>query len=729
MASLIEGYNYDIFISYRQKDNKYDGWVTEFVDNLKKELEATFKEEISVYFDTNPHDGLLETHDVAASIKEKLKCLIFIPIISRTYCDPKSFAWEHEFKAFVEQASNDQFGLKIKLPNGNVADRVLPVRIYDLDNTDIKLCESVLGGVVRGIEFIYKSAGVNRPLTPSDQPEKNLYKTFYRDQINKVANAIKENISGLKGEPLELESEPKEVNSTIKNPTVKEKSFKVTTGSKKRLLMVSAILLAASVIVVSLILTDVIKVGRVAKAEGIKGLVVLPFENYTGDEHLDYVADGMHASLIGDMGKLGALRVICKTSSSVFKNTGKSASDIANELKVDALVEPTLTCYGDTVCIQISVITPFPEEKQIWVANYREDKRKIQSLWNQVVKQISDELMIELTPEQERLLAKTGIVNREAYDQYLRGLYYLEDLDRESLMKAREYLNSAVEKDPGWAPLYTGLTMVWASIAQMGFESPEVAGPKIFENLNKALELDPDNSDSRFISGEMAFLVEWDWEKGEKELLKSLAINPNNASARVIYSQLLCILQRPGEALSQGKLAIAMDPLNPIIQALYSYTALSIGDCKNALVHAEIVTSKDPGHFLANNVIENAAFDCGDYNKVMEADKYILPAEGIDYQKVEKIFREKGFVPAYEEILRNLEERAQIEFVEPIVMAIRYMMVDQPDKAMDWIEKGFDIHSQQMPYIATHGYLCEPLYNNPRFIAILHKMNLPLPKN
>ena len=81
MSSIIEGYNYDIFITYRQKDNKYDGWITKFVDHLKKELEATFKEEISVYFDINPHDGLLGTHDVDASLKDKLKCLVFIPII------------------------------------------------------------------------------------------------------------------------------------------------------------------------------------------------------------------------------------------------------------------------------------------------------------------------------------------------------------------------------------------------------------------------------------------------------------------------------------------------------------------------------------------------------------------------------------------------------------------------------------------------------------------------
>src|SRR4030066_867103 len=201
MASLIEGYEYDVFISYRQKDNKHDGWVTEFVDQLKGELESTFKEEVSVYFDINPHDGLLESHEVGDSLKEKLKCLIFIPVISRTYCDPKSFAWEHEFKAFVDQARQDQFGLKVKLPSGNVSNRVLPIRIYDLNNADIKLCETVLGGVLRGVEFVYAEPGVNRPLKPDDDEKNNLNKTKYRNQINKVGNAIQEIISGLLTEP------------------------------------------------------------------------------------------------------------------------------------------------------------------------------------------------------------------------------------------------------------------------------------------------------------------------------------------------------------------------------------------------------------------------------------------------------------------------------------------------------------------------------------------------
>jgi TolB-like protein/Flp pilus assembly protein TadD len=189
MASLIPAFEYDIFISYRHNDN-LDGWVSEFVRNLEKELKGTIKEPVSVYFDSNPQDGLLETHNVNKSLEGKLKCLIFIPIISQTYCDIKSFAWQHEFLAFRDQAKEDDFGIDVHLADRNVTSRILPVQIHELSQRDLRLFEKENGGPLRAMSFIFKSLGVNRPLTPSDSRNENTNKTLYRDQINKTANAI-----------------------------------------------------------------------------------------------------------------------------------------------------------------------------------------------------------------------------------------------------------------------------------------------------------------------------------------------------------------------------------------------------------------------------------------------------------------------------------------------------------------------------------------------------------
>ncbi len=107
--------------------------------------------------------------------------------------------------------------------------------------------------------------------------------------------------------------------------------------------------------------------------------------------------------------------------------------------------------------------------------------------------------------------------DREAFDAYLKSQQYWGDLSKESLQKALDYLNSAIMKEPGWAPLYSGLAQVWLGIQQMGFEPPSVAMPEINKNLNKALELDPNLSEAHYLIALIALVGEWDWEKSEKE--------------------------------------------------------------------------------------------------------------------------------------------------------------------------------------------------------------------
>ena len=377
MASIIPGYEYEIFISYRQKDNKHDGWVTEFVDNLKGELESTFKEEISVYFDINPHDGLLETHDVDASLKKKLKCLVFIPIISRTYCDPRSFAWEHEFKKFVEEASKDQFGLKVKLPSGNVASRVLPVRIHDLDNEDIKLCESILESVLRGVEFIYKEPGINKPLSHEDDEKKNLNKTKYRLQINKITLAIKEIILGLK----EVVSEPfieKTLHTQLVAGVKNEKTGKVKGKSgkfNKRSLLPGVAILALLIIVAVVAYLKIFKRDKVESLKSSDGRIsvaVIPFQNMTNDTTWNVWQDGIQNELINNLSNSDELRVRriesitallqSKGLTNYTSITPEVANTISRKLGANVFIYGSIKQAGPTIRVNAQLIDSKTED-------------------------------------------------------------------------------------------------------------------------------------------------------------------------------------------------------------------------------------------------------------------------------------------------------------------------------------------------------------------------------
>ena len=439
MPSIIEGYNYDIFISYRQKDNKGDRWVSEFVDSLKTELESTFKEEISVYFDINPHDGLLETHDVDASLKEKLKCLVFIPVLSRTYCDPKSFAWEHEFKAFVEQASRDQFGLKVKLPDGNVAGRVLPVRIHDLDTTDIKECESVLGGMLRGVQFIYKEPGVNRSLTPRDHEDKNINNTNYRNQINKVALAVKEIISGLQTESGQGVSEKTPLRR--ESGKVSKEQARVTQEKTSR--SVISKLYPVILITMILVITAIIAYPRIFKKHRLEKLrmsgdkisiAVMPFQNMTNDTLWNIWQGGIQDILINSLSNSEELKVrqaeyinkLVRSEGIINYSslTPLAGRTISQKLDASVMINGNIKQAGDKVRLYAQLIDPETEEvfKSFQVeGEYREEDifLLIDSL-SIIVKNflIISELKKEI-PFYYRHLVSTG--SPDAYRYYVQG--------------------------------------------------------------------------------------------------------------------------------------------------------------------------------------------------------------------------------------------------------------------------------------------------------------------
>jgi TolB-like protein len=524
MASLIPGYEYDIFISYRQKDNKHDGWVTEFVNNLKGELESTFKEEISVYFDTNPHDGLLETHDVYASLKDKLKCLIFIPIISRTYCDPKSFAWEHEFKSFVEQASKDQIGLKVKLLNGNVTSRVLPVRIYDLDNADIKLFESVFGGVLRSVEFIYKSAGVNRPLMSKEEnPQDNLNHTNYRDQINKVANAIKEIIAGI----VQYIPQREEVSKEILMPKIvprKNRKIKIIAGS---------------IIALALIVLGYFFISKliVPNNQVDKSIAVLPFANDSPDKENEYFCNGMMDEILTQIQQISDLKVKSRTSVEKYRNTDKDIKVIGKELGVTLIMEGSVRKIGDDLRITAQLIDTKSGD-HLWAETYDgKYTTKIFEFQGNVAKKVASSMNAVITPQEAKRIDLKPTSEMLAHDLYLKGSemvnkwHYTDDSLYIKL--AVNSFTQALKIDPKYIAALDGIKMIYQ-------ESGSFDSAMFY--LDKIEAIDPGNTS--FFHGKGA--IYYYTNKPDSALFylqKAINIEPNNPWLYLMMGQVFFMLR------------------------------------------------------------------------------------------------------------------------------------------------------------------------------------------
>jgi tetratricopeptide (TPR) repeat protein len=159
-------------------------------------------------------------------------------------------------------------------------------------------------------------------------------------------------------------------------------------------------------------------------------------------------------------------------------------------------------------------------------------------------------------------------------------------------------------------------------------------------------------------------------------------------------------------------------------------TMVLAGDYETSLSLAEELVAADAENPNFNGMVEITAYKLKEYDKVIKAVRYALPSPMKEepFKEIERIYRESGIVAAYEEIMKHMEKFAENNYVGFQDMALRYIKANQPDKAMDWVEKGFEMHEPQMTYITTPGRYFDRLFGNPRFIAICNKMKLPLPK-
>lgn len=702
--------------------------MSEFVNALKDELESTFKEEISVYFDINLHDGLLELHDVDASLKEKLKCLIFIPIISQTYCDPKSYAWQSEFLPFLSMTENDRFGKDVKLRSGNVASRMLPVRIHDLDQEDINLYEKETGSVLRTIDFVFKTAtGVSRPLLCNeDHPNDNLNKTFYRDQINKVAHAIKEIIQGIKAEYIEEDKEKNRSAVTSEGVIRKIELGKAVKTTQRKVLNIRTILV--SIILLSLIIIGSLLIPKLFKTEKQleKSIAVLPFKDLGSDKDQLWFSEGITDVIISQLSKISDLRVLGRTSTLKYREEQESTiSEIGNELEVNYLIEGTVQRQGAKMRITVQLIRT-RNESHIWSEVYDREWEDIFDIQSDIADRVAEGLKANLTHEEKELIDANQTKNLEAYNLYLQGRFFWNKRNEEGIEKSIEYYEKSITEDNEYAVAYAGLADAYFIQAYWGWTSREEGYDKAKEYTLKALSINKNLAEAHATLGWIYCWSEWKWENARKELKLATELDPHYANAHQYYSELLDVLRENSEARRQIDLAIQLDPLIPVYHWQSRRCYYNSGKFNESLEECRKLQEVDPTYgrnysipwlFFYNYVQLNEGIKAvEELQKVFVADP--LRAEYVDL--VKESFNQSGIEGIFD-LLIELELKT--ENPDPYRLARWYSLLNKKNNALDWLEKTMENPPSGFASINNLSDF-NNLRSEPRFQAVINKMGL-----
>jgi tetratricopeptide (TPR) repeat protein len=729
MASIIEGYEYDIFISYRQKDNKYDGWVTEFIDHLKREIEATFKEDISIYFDENPSDGLLEIHNVDKSLETKLKSLIFMPIISQTYCDPKSFAWQNEFVTFNKMALEDQLGRDVTLASGYVCSRIIPIKIHDLDASDTELIENELGCRLRSIDFIYSGPGINRPLKPADIPDRKLNRTSYRDQINKVANAIKDIIYGLHPDPKKRATKSYQTDTGFGYTNGQHESYpeKPAAGlrfSRKTTLFgsLAILLILAMIYFIPKMIRNhskEIPAGEIVK----KSIAVLPVSNLTGNPDLEYVGDGIQDDITGRLGAISGFYVRPLSSTLQFKDSKETIQEIAKKLKVNTLIESSVKGSKDSLKIEVRLVEAFPEEKYVWSSTYIQNWHNIGDIYRDIISHIIDGTKIKLSSAEAKNLSIVQKHNPELLKAYQMGTFYMNKNTPDDFEKGINYFNEARAIDPSDPLPLLGLARGYSNSAHsagIGSESPNRGR----DYALKALELDSTLSEAHSILGYWYLYTGWEFEKAKEHFLRAIDLNPSDAFAHCQYAWYLTLVNRIDDAIVEMKKSIEIAPIDPLYQGYLAWLDLYFGKFDDALSEARKTLQLDPNYTMAYMVMGSAYAETGMYYESIEMHKKGVSISPEYVANLGVAYALAGQKNEALKIAAELEKDMSQNWWDAYGVAEIYTTLGDKDKAVNALEIAYNLHGDFVPWMSSDPGL-KPLHNDQRFKDLEKKINRP----
>ena len=454
-------------------------------------------------------------------------------------------------------------------------------------------------------------------------------------------------------------------------------------------------------------------------SNSITSVAVLPFVNGSGDEQVDYFADGVSENILDQLSQIPHLKVINRTSSFKYKGKQDDPQQVAKSLGVEALVMGRVVIRGDDVEIRVELVDG-RNKSQLWGGQYNARAVELPLIQNQICRMLGEKL--GFSPSSLDVVSRAATADEDLYQLYLKGRYSWNKLTRAGLEQSIVYFNQATQKDPNYALAHAGLANAYLVLGA-NYLSPQETYPKAEVAAKKALELDDTLAEAHYAMAATKFFYYWDFQETEKELGRALQLNPNYSNAYNLRGTLHLARGQTTEAISDVKRALDLDPFSLLFNNKLSTVYYYARDYGAAVEQIKKTMQMDTqATFLHNDLCMNFALMRRYDDAVAECQKGIIlqKDDPAALTSLAVTYGLRGQRAEAQWILNTLTDMQKSKYVSPFNFASIYAALGDSDNTFAWLNKAKVEHS----FVAFLAI--DPLFDNvrsdSRYAALMQDM-------
>ena len=433
-------------------------------------------------------------------------------------------------------------------------------------------------------------------------------------------------------------------------------------------------------------------------------VVVLPFENLQNDSAQDYVADGITEETIVGLGRMGPdrLSVIGRTTSMAYRGTKRTIGDIGHDLGADYVVEGSVRAAAGRVRVS-ATLSRVRNHVQVWTESYERDAGDLLGLQSALGQDIAEQIHVRLSsPPRADSAPRRQTRHQRAYDQYLRGRYYYNQMTPATAERALHCFREAAELDPTYSLAWAGIAHTYSSRLFNSDTRPSDVCDVARAAAAAAMAGEASVAEAQTAVASIQFLFDWNWRTAEAHLRRAVALNPSSAHSYWMLGHVLTQQGRHEEALAAASRALELDPLDALTHGMAAQIAFSAGRTEVAATYAKDALLVEPDFWVGHWQLGQAYEQMGRTNEALEVLAHALRLSNGNSKPVSLtayLLARTGRADEAREILETLECRVPEGYVPPVALALGYLGLNDTERVFAWLEKALAVHDVHLIYV------------------------------